>query len=192
MAHKKPEGLGGIGIVPFPNHLVKHLPVHMVTERHPYRVIITHAEMVAGNDLTAADGGKILNPPHLLDDKLTVGDHFIKKARACPICDFVFDFTRTLLVQIIHHIRHQRIGLGIVLHVQMPKLLFFKLLYSSKQFQLVSRPFHFLPQPFFNCFKNVCSEATILFACTKISLAAASFFARSSSPNAAFRCKITS
>ena len=47
---------------------------------------------IAGNDLSASDSGKVLDAPYLLDDQLTVGDHFIKKASAGYICYFVFYF----------------------------------------------------------------------------------------------------
>ena len=62
------------------------------------------------------------------DDRLfALIQHFVKEAGAAEICDAVFDLARQLFVEIIHVIGHQRIGLGVVLDVQVPELLLFQL-----------------------------------------------------------------
>ena len=142
MAHKQAEGLGRIGVVAFPDHLVEQLALHMVPKGHPYGVVIANAEMVAGDDLAALDGGKILDAPNFLDDQLSLCDHFVKEPGAADIGNLIFDLIGELFIQIVDLIRHKGIGFRVILHIQMPQFFFLQLSDSSEQLQFVRGFFH--------------------------------------------------
>ena len=92
MPHKKPERLGGIGVITLPYDLVEQPSVHMVAKSLPYRVIIPDAEVIAGNYLAALYRGEVFYPAHLFYYQAAVCYHFIKKACAENVCDLAFYF----------------------------------------------------------------------------------------------------
>jgi hypothetical protein len=109
----------------------------MIAQSDPNGVVISHAEVIASNELSAIYGFEILDAANFLYDKLARGDQLVKKARAENVGYLVFDAARKLFIEIVHHIGHQGIGFGIVLDVKMPELLFFKLGDPSLQFEFM-------------------------------------------------------
>ena len=61
MAHKQSEWLWGIRVISLADNLIKKLAVHMISERDPNGIVVTDAEMVAGDYFAARNCLEILN-----------------------------------------------------------------------------------------------------------------------------------
>ena len=92
MLHKQTKWLRRICVVTFANDFIQHLSTHMWANRFPHSVVISDAEMIAGNYFTAIYRGKILNTSYLFYYQLLLGNQFFKELCACLVGYAIFDF----------------------------------------------------------------------------------------------------